>query len=43
MDDTGDRLAMGSTTGHLSISEKGGDRWIMVVGHLPPIACVRSG
>ena len=43
IDATGTRLAMGSTTGHLWISEDGGDHWSMVAGHLPPIACVRFG
>lgn len=37
VDDSGDRLVMGSTTGNLWISEDGGDRWTYR-GHLPPIA-----
>ncbi len=41
VDETGDRLAMGSTTGHLWISENGGDRWTLTAANLPPIACVR--
>ena len=41
VDDTGDRLAMGSTTGHLWMTENGGDAWTLVAGHLPPINCVR--
>ncbi len=41
VDGTGNRLAMGSTTGHLWASEDGGDRWTLIAGHLPPIACVR--
>ena len=41
VDDTGDRLAMGSTTGHLWVSENGGDSWTLVAGNLPPISCVR--
>jgi hypothetical protein len=41
VDDSGTRLAMGSTTGHLWISENAGDSWTQVAGHLPPIACVR--
>jgi hypothetical protein len=41
VDSTGERLAMGSTTGHFWISEDAGDRWTMVAGHLPPINCVR--
>jgi hypothetical protein len=43
VDDTGRRLAMGSTTGHLWLSENGGDTWSLVAGHLPPISCVRFG
>jgi hypothetical protein len=41
VDDTGERLAMGSTTGHLWVSEDGGDSWTLVAGNLPPISCVR--
>jgi hypothetical protein len=41
VDETGARLAMGSTTGHLWISEDSGDSWSFVAGHLPPIASVR--
>ena len=41
IDATGTRLAMGSTTGHLWVSENGGDSWTLVAGNLPPIACVR--
>lgn len=43
VDDTGERLAMGSTTGHLWVTENGGDTWMLVGGHLPPISCVRFG
>ncbi len=43
VDETGSRLAMGSTTGHLWVSENGGDGWTLVAGHLPPISCVRFG
>lgn len=41
VDETGKRLAMGSTTGHLWVSENSGDSWKLVGGNLPPIACVR--
>jgi hypothetical protein len=41
VDETGRRLAMGSTTGHLWTSEDGGDSWTLAAGNLPPIACVR--
>jgi len=40
VDETGARLAMGSTTGNLWISEDGGERWAMISGHLPPIAAL---
>ena len=43
VDDTGTCLAMGSTTGHLWISENAGDNWALVAGHLPPVNCVRFG
>jgi hypothetical protein len=41
IDTTGDRLAFGSTTGSLWISENGGDDWITISEHLPPIYAVR--
>ena len=41
VDGSGTRLAMGSTTGHLWVSENAGDAWTLVAGHLPPISCVR--
>jgi hypothetical protein len=37
VDAQGDRLAFGSTTGGLWVSENGGDRWHCVSNHLPPI------
>ena len=37
VDATGDRLAFGSTTGGLWISENAGDRWTTVSTHLPPV------
>jgi photosystem II stability/assembly factor-like uncharacterized protein len=37
----GKRLAFGSTTGSLWVSEDQGDTWRAVSHHLPPIACVR--
>ncbi len=39
-DDTGERLAMGSTTGNLWVSENGGDDWQLLSSFLPPIAQV---
>ena len=41
VDGSGTRLAMGSTTGHLWLSENAGDSWTLAAGHLPPISCVR--
>jgi hypothetical protein len=41
IDDSGTHLAMGSTTGHLWISQNAGDSWTQVAGYLPPVACVR--
>jgi photosystem II stability/assembly factor-like uncharacterized protein len=41
VDETGERLAMASTTGALWTSENGGERWRLVNAHLPPIYAVR--
>ena len=41
VDATGTRLALGSTSGGLWISEDGGDSWTMPDGRLPPIAALR--
>lgn len=41
VDESGGRLAFGSTTGSLWVTENGGDRWQCVSSHLPPIHCVR--
>lgn len=43
VDDDGQCLAMGSTTGHLWLSEDQGDSWNLLAGHLPPIFAVRFG
>lgn len=43
VDGTGDRLAMGSTTGSLWVSEDQGDTWATVSTHLPPVYVVRFG
>ena len=41
VDETGDRLVMGSTTGSLWVSEDGGEEWQLLNAHLPPIYAVR--
>jgi hypothetical protein len=41
IDGTGERLAFGSTTGSLWVTENGGDDWITVAEHLPPVYAVR--
>jgi len=41
IDGSGERLAFGSTTGSLWVTEDGGDRWHAVSRHLPPIHAVR--
>jgi hypothetical protein len=41
IDETGDRLAIGSSTGGLWISENGGETWECVSTNLPQIYCVR--
>jgi hypothetical protein len=43
IDSTGQRLAFGSTTGHLWTTSNGGDHWTMLPNHLPPIYAVRFG
>lgn len=40
VDRTGRRLAMGSTTGNLWLSEDAGESWSLLSAHLPPIAQV---
>jgi hypothetical protein len=40
VDGTGNRLAMGSTTGNLWVSGDGGASWAQLSATLPPIACV---
>src|ERR1700732_1438890 len=41
VDETGELLAFGSTSGGLWISEDGGDSWAMPEARLPPVAVVR--
>jgi hypothetical protein len=41
VDESGDTLAFGSTTGSLYISNDGGDSWQCVSEHLPPIDSLR--
>jgi hypothetical protein len=41
VDESGDRLAFGTTTGSLWVTEDQGDSWLNVSEHLPPIYCVR--
>jgi len=43
VDETGDRLAFGSTTGGLWFSEDQGESWRCLSTQLPPIHCVRFG
>lgn len=43
LDPTGERLALGSTTGGLWVSEDQGDRWTCVTHTLPPVYAVRFG
>lgn len=40
IDATGDRLAFGSTTGSLWVSEDAGDSWTAAATHLPPVYCL---
>jgi hypothetical protein len=41
VDASGERLAFGTTTGSLWVSENGGDDWKTVSEHLPPVYAVR--
>ena len=41
VDETGERLAMGSSTGGLWFGEDGGERWTLAPERLPPIYAVR--
>jgi photosystem II stability/assembly factor-like uncharacterized protein len=41
VDQSGERLAMGSTTGALWISDTAGESWQLLNAHLPPIHAVR--
>ena len=43
LDNRGDRLAFGSTTGNLYVSEDRGESWQTVANNLPPIYSVRFG
>ena len=43
VDETGERLAFGSTSGGLWISEDGGESWAAPDVRLPPVAAVRFG
>jgi hypothetical protein len=43
VDETGDRLAFGSTTGGVWLTEDGGDSWRMLDARLPPVSAVRWG
>jgi hypothetical protein len=43
VDPSGYRLAMGSTTGGLWVSEDQGDTWSCISTHLPPVYSVRFG
>lgn len=39
----GTRIAVGSTTGNLWVSDDAGRRWSQIHGHLPPIAAIAFG
>ncbi len=43
LDNSGDHLAFGSTTGNLYVSEDRGDSWQTATNNLPPIYSVRFG
>jgi hypothetical protein len=41
VDENGEQLLIGSTTGGLWLSTNGGDSWRCLAAHLPPIYCLR--
>ena len=41
IDRAGSWLAIGSTSGHLWLSDDQGERWRFAAGHLPPIYSLR--
>ena len=41
VDETGDRVTFGSTTGSLWMSENKGEEWNTLSNHLPPVLCVQ--
>ena len=41
VDLTGNRVAIGSTTGSLWLSENQGEKWLPLSNHLPPVLCVQ--
>ena len=41
IDETGNRLVFGTTTGSLFISEDQGDSWTSISRHLPPVYAAR--
>lgn len=41
IDDSGDHLAFGSTTGNLWTTANQGDTWHCLANHLPPVYCLR--
>lgn len=43
VDDSGENLIMGSTTGGLWFSGDQGDSWELISAHLPPVYCTRFG
>jgi hypothetical protein len=43
VDPNGERLAMGSTTGSLWVSDDRGEAWQLVNAHLPPVYAMRFG
>ncbi len=43
IDDSGNCLAFGSTTGNLWFTDNQGDSWQHLSGHLPPVYCLQFG
>jgi len=43
LDNSGDLVAFGTTTGNLYVSEDRGESWTTVANNLPPIYSVRLG
>jgi hypothetical protein len=40
LEESGDRIVFGSTTGSVWMAENGGDSWLRLISNLPPVYAV---